>query len=300
MRRFSCACAVAAVALIAIPSGASAATTIGETFTPVAPACSENFTFLQSVSPGAQYASPSAGVIASWSFQADAAPPPLKFKVARPAGVNKFTMIGESALVTPQPNVLNTYPVQIPVQAGDLIGFYTSTMLNCNRPRSGYRYHYKQGDVVPPTTADFTLNTVTEYQLDLSAILEPDCDKDGLGDETQDKNVACGTCKGQQVTVAGTNGPDQLVGTTGRDVISSLGGNDKASGLAGNDVICGGVGKDTLKGGPGNDFLSGQKGKDKLVGQKGKDKLSGKKGKDVCVGGAGTDKAKGCENTKSI
>jgi hypothetical protein len=300
MKRFSIAPVVAAAALIAIPSSASAATQIGETFAPVAPACSENFTFLQSVSPGAQYAAPAAGVITSWSFEADAAPPPLKFKVARPAGVNTFTMIGESALVTPQLNVLNTYPVQIPVQAGDTIGFYTSTAGQCNRPRSDYRYHYKKGDVVPPTMADFTLNTVTEYQLDLSALLEPDCDKDGLGDETQDKNLSSPSCpaqpsqpgcKGQLPTITGTDGPDVIVGTPGADVITAMGGNDKVNGLGGKDLICGGAGKDTLRGG---------KGKDTVLGQAGKDKLKGGGGKDICKGGKGNDTASKCEVKKSI
>jgi subtilisin-like proprotein convertase family protein len=107
-------------------------------------------------------------------------------------------------------------------------------------------------------------------------------------------------CKGKAATIVGTNGNDSLVGTPGADVIAGLGGNDTISGLAGNDVICGGAGKDTLKGGPGNDFLSGQKGNDKLFGQKGKDKLSGKKGKDLCVGGPGKETAKGCEVEKSI
>jgi hypothetical protein len=101
------------------------------------------------------------------------------------------------------------------------------------------------------------------------------------------------TCRGEQATVVGTDGADQIGGTPGADVIVGLGGNDKLSGLAGNDLICGAKGNDTLKGGAGNDQLSGQKGNDKLYGQKGNDKLSGKAGNDTLKGGPGKDTLKG-------
>jgi hypothetical protein len=302
------------VALISIPSGASAATTIGETFDPSSLGvegleCSSNFTRLQSVSPGAAYAAPSAGVITRWSFEADPVTTSgdIKFKVARPApgadftGDADFTVIGESAFVAPALGELTSYPIRIPVQAGDVIGTYTATGGPCSREQPGYALHYKEDDVLPGTPTTFMRES--NIQVDVSAILEPDCDKDGLGDETQDSDLGLClglTCKGTPATIVGTPGNDVRSGTPGVDVMVGQGGSDTLSGLAGNDVICGGPGKDKLRGGPGNDFLSGQKGNDKLVGQKGKDKLSGKKGKDVCIGGAGTDKAKGCENTKSI
>ena len=62
---------------------------------------------------------PSGGVITSWSFHAGAtAPTLLKFKVARPAGVNIFMIVGESPPKTPTAGVLNTYTdVRIPVLA---------------------------------------------------------------------------------------------------------------------------------------------------------------------------------------
>jgi Ca2+-binding RTX toxin-like protein len=137
---------------------------------------------------------------------------------------------------------------------------------------------------------------------------EPDCDNDGLGDQTQDTNLSsCApgtipppapgpggttvTCKGLAATIVGTGGNDVRTGSQGKDVIAGLGGNDAFSGIAGNDVICGGAGKDTLKGG---------KGKDSLLGQKGKDALKGGGGKDLCKGGKGNDSASKCEVEKSI
>ena len=301
MKRFSIASVVVAAALIAAPSSAGAATTIGETFDPDM-VCSPNFTRLQSTSPGGQYTVPTAGVITKWSFQADAAPPQIKFKVGRSAGGNSYTIIGESGLVTPSANTLNSYPTQIPVAPFDVIGTFTATQGDCLRqPSPGYIRHTTPGDIVPPNTALFT--TVAESQLDVSALLESDCDTDGLGDETQDTNLSTcapgtiptgtsssATCKGKPATIVGTNGNDVRVASPGPDVIAGLGGNDTLSGIGGKDVICGGPGKDKLKGGPG---------KDTLLGQAGKDTLKGGGANDFCKGGKGNDAAT-CEVEKSI
>jgi hypothetical protein len=205
MRRFSFACAVAAVALMVAPSGASAATTIGQTFDPYSLVsegveCPSDFTRLQSVSPGAAYAAPSAGVITRWSFEADPVTTSgnIKFKVARPApgadftGDADFTVIGESEFVMPALGELNTYPIRIPVQAGDVIGTYTATTEPCARQQLGYALHFKEDDVLPGSTTTFMRDPAN--QVDVSAILEPDCDNDGLGDETQDTNLS--TCAG--------------------------------------------------------------------------------------------------------
>jgi hypothetical protein len=88
------------------------------------------------------------------------------------------------------------------------------------------------------------------------------------------------TCRGQQATVVGTNGADQITGTRGADVIVGLRGNDTLSGRGANDVICGDNGRDTLKGGEGNDTLYGDAGKDTLRGGPGADTLMGGPGKD--------------------
>jgi Ca2+-binding RTX toxin-like protein len=292
VRRFSLATLVATALLILAPSGASAATTVGETFTPPA-TCGPDITFLQSGSPGDQYAAPAAGVITSWSFQAPAsatAVPQLKFKVGRPAGGDNFTILGESGVVTPVAGTLNTYPVQIPVQAGDVIGLYTATVGACGLNVPGYALHVADSDVRPgPQPAPFDL--AEDARIFVSANLETT------------------RCKGRPPTMAGSPGPDTLIGTPVRDVIVGLAGRDTISGLAGGDFGCGGAGKDTLRGGKGKDKLFGQKGRDRLIGGKKKDKLFGGKGRDVlkgnggrdiCIGGPKPDVAKGCEVEKKI
>src|SRR5262249_57688110 len=130
-------------------------------------------------------------------------------------------------------------------------------------PVTGYASFLVSGDVAPGSN-NAGFNPDATSHLDLSATLEPDCDGDGLGDETQDTDLSACICAGQKVTQRGTNGPDQIVGTAGRDVIAALGGNDKVSGLGGNDIVCGGPGNGTLKGGGGHDKRRRRAGDDPL------------------------------------
>ena len=73
-------------------------------------------------------------------------------------------------------------------------------------------------------------------------------------------------CNGQDVTIEGTPGPDELFGTSGPDVIHGLGGNDILHGAGDDDIICGGDGNDTLHGSFGNDYLDGGDGEDTMNG----------------------------------
>jgi hypothetical protein len=178
MKRFGLALSLVAVLLVTSASPAPAATTIGETFTPANP-CFDR-TRLQTTSPGSRYIVPSTGgitawTLTSWSFQAGPTPPSLKLKVGRPAGGNNFTIIGESGFVTPPANALTSFPVQIPVRAGDIIGNRSLIPAqNCGRnlaAGSGYNQHYVEGEVGLGTTATFL--TQDDFQIDISAVLVP-------------------------------------------------------------------------------------------------------------------------------
>src|SRR5262245_46392902 len=63
----------AAGLLLAMPSGASAATTLGETFSP--DSCAGNTTYIQTADPGNRYAVLFDGVITSWSYEAASVDP---------------------------------------------------------------------------------------------------------------------------------------------------------------------------------------------------------------------------------
>jgi hypothetical protein len=196
-RRLSLLPTVALAALV-VPAPAGAATQIGEVFPPESicgPMTPMNppVTFLQTTSPGNQYAAPFEGVITSWSFLASASPPDLKLKIARPTGGNNYTTIGESTFRIPDAQELNTYTdVQIPVEGGDVIGFTVRANGDCGRTgpmmAAGYGTSNLDQDVPPGEEAEYT--PVPLIQESVAAGLEPDCDSDGAGDETQDASVA--------------------------------------------------------------------------------------------------------------
>jgi hypothetical protein len=194
MKRLSLASWVAVAAAIAAnASPAGAAVPVGQTFTPDQFFGGEG-TFIQSTSPGNSYAVPTDGVITNWSFEAAAGTtPPLKLKIVRHAGGDDFTTIGDSQLETPTPATLNTWTTRIAVKAGDLLGhYYPGPMTVSYRDVSGYDTHDISGspgtpglDPPPGTTVTYSPNPGN--QIDVSAVLEPDADQDGFGDESQDK-----------------------------------------------------------------------------------------------------------------
>jgi hypothetical protein len=195
----------AAVGLVglAVPASVGAATQIGQTFLPN-DNCGGPVTALQSTSPGSSYAAPSDGVLTSWSFQADSTPPSqMKLKVGRHVGGNDFLIVGESQLESTGASQLNTFPTRVSVHAGDAIGFFLSGEGNCSRgPLAGFAFHQIVGSD-PPPDATVTFSPAIGTQLDVAASLEPDCDQDGFGDETQDPNPFGGSCppKGRTLTL---------------------------------------------------------------------------------------------------
>jgi hypothetical protein len=303
--------AIAAAALMASASPAGAAVTIGQTAPPTT-ICANNADRLQpTVTSGNSYVVPAtvaSGVITSWSTEALAGVGRrLGLKVYRSLGGATYQAVGQAGPHGLDPGVPNTFPASVPVKAGDILGTTVEPAggnPGCNFVVPGDTYLTRTGNLAVGASGDFVPGSADRRQ-NISAVVESDCDNDGLGDETQDTNLSTcaatapatgpgGTpvfCKGKPATIIGTAGSDVRVGSRGRDVIVGLGGSDRLSGFAGNDLICGGKGKDNLNGG---------KGKDKLYGQKGKDTLRGKAGNDLCVGGPGKDTAKACEKTKSI
>jgi hypothetical protein len=135
-------------------------------------------------------------VIVSWSIESTSAGSsgnPTVLKVARAAGGDSFTIVGESqGQNIPDTDALNTYPTRIPVQEGDLIGLFTApaSVFYCARPASGYTVHRSAFGAELALGSTTTLERVEGQQLDVSAILEPDCDQDGFGDETQDADIS--------------------------------------------------------------------------------------------------------------
>jgi hypothetical protein len=170
---------------------ANARIDVGQLVDPSSSACPQNNTWLQTVSPNNRYVVPEAGVITQWSFQgAGFVPTQMRLKVGRPAGGNDYSIVGQSGFEVPAMNSVNTYNTAVTVAAGDIIGFYFvgSNFVDCALPGApGYQDSFANGDIQPGSTATFTHEG---GQLDIAAVLEPDCDSDGQGDETQDQDLS--------------------------------------------------------------------------------------------------------------
>jgi len=191
-RKLALASALAGAALaFVLPSAAAAATTLGETFAPGG--CAED-TYIQSDTPSGapSYTAPFDGVITRWSYQSDASPPPsVRLKVARDLGGGSFKIVAQSALEDITANTLNTYQSRISMPAGTDLGEYIGD--DCSRGDADYTDHFAATDLPVGTTTDFTQE---HFQQDISAVLEPDVDHDGYGDETQDQCPSNGATAG--------------------------------------------------------------------------------------------------------
>jgi hypothetical protein len=175
-------------------------------------------------------AAPSAGVMTQWKVnlipEASIAIQ-QQLKVFRPTGGPKqFLVVGEST-----PGYVfrgaNSFETRIPVAAGDLIGLFGTSVA----PEIGPLYCKTASTadkILAFATNPLAGSTVTavgeasEVQGAVSAVIEPDADGDGYGDETQDKcpqsaalqNTACPAITLEAFSLVGGNSVSVLVATS--------------------------------------------------------------------------------------
>jgi hypothetical protein len=201
-------------ALMAASPGVSAATHVGATLTPgTGNSClgGPDYELLQTGrASGPSYATPSAGVITVWSFQADdAVQTVMTLRVFRPTGTpHQYQVIadGSELKTIPASSGLHNFGARIPVNAGDFIGIRSTTgecAFETNNPAD--TYDRRSGTATAVGALGNYLFDVTGWIIDISATLEPDADNDGFGDESQDQ------CLGQAGTSNGCPGPSPPV-----------------------------------------------------------------------------------------
>ncbi len=160
-----------------------AATQIGQACTPFAGPPGA-LVQLATTSPPSYAVPPGGGVITSW--RAEGPPVPgwtARLKLFRSTG---FSVVGESATSPLAVGVLNEFPTRIPVEAGDLLGaFGTPGTLVCVPGALDIIGVFGPADPAVGSTPPLT--TVVGALVDVAATVEPDADKDGFGDETQDQ-----------------------------------------------------------------------------------------------------------------
>ena len=193
--------AVAATVLSA-PAAAHAATTIGGLPSGSTSGCSPGRVWVQAATGhGPHYEVPAGGgVITSWQTKDLQSSPDagvtLKTLVPEPGGADPPAYRVRSSDVPRKtqagtvtyPNAASPTPVRMPVAAGERLGFYLS-------PGYVYQCYYAPGvgDEIrwgpsPDAAAGelFTTSGATPGRLNVAAVVEPDVDKDGFGDESQD------------------------------------------------------------------------------------------------------------------
>lgn len=190
MRRTLPTVATAAMAAIAltIPGAASAATEVGDACVGDHAESSVNTVVpLASPSNPLPITVPQDGVVTAWKVNVVPYPGGIseKLKVLRPAAgpPNTFTAVGASRLEGVAGGS-NTFETRIPVLAGDRIGAYSpmGAIYCAESATPADIMGSMEGELIG--TADLTEKPSARPAV--IAVIEPDADKDGFGDETQD------------------------------------------------------------------------------------------------------------------
>jgi hypothetical protein len=122
----------------------------------------------------------------------------------RPGGSPKsFTVVGESSYqdIAPGPNAFET---RIPVQAGDRFGLYSpppdGNSIYCGTGNPADKMGFVEYDLRREKSAEFS--AIAGADVPVVAVIEPDRDGDGYGDETQDGCPQSAAYQGPCPTIA--------------------------------------------------------------------------------------------------
>ena len=184
------------VLLLALPGKAGAAVQLGQTSPTNPAACgAPDFNAVQRAAVSANYQVPApGGVITSWSHRGRTVQPPFpgpgsgRLQIWDSTGGDNFVLIGRSELETFSAGVVTSFLTRIPVDPGDLLGLRTV------EEGTGCGLFTVAGDVAgyefpapdPDPGDERTLPPTSGLLWNVAAVLEPDADADGFGDETQD------------------------------------------------------------------------------------------------------------------
>jgi len=143
---------------------------------------------------GATYTATSNGVVTAFSHLANNVNGQVRAIVfADGASATRKVVVGKSAKVTVTRNQLNTFPVRLPMAAGQRLGLgYTVTGMACATGGRVGDQTLVAAPFDPDTSSDFVSVGVLDlggskaYRPNVSAVFEPDADVDGFGDVTQD------------------------------------------------------------------------------------------------------------------
>jgi hypothetical protein len=173
---FALIASLATVALSANASHASASVTIGQLGDSNAGNCDAGVDFVQlGTSSGNPYVVPGAGTITSWTVAPAADRGTLSIKLFRKlADPARFQVVGHAGpqMRTPGGTAPNTFPANIQVRPGDLLGLHTVNATPCAFKDPGGLPAVLSGDLADGEAAAFTPQA--EFDLDIQAVFVPD------------------------------------------------------------------------------------------------------------------------------
>ena len=149
-----------------------------------------------------------AGVITSWQHKgSDLSPGNGALLVARHVSGTTYLMVWVTSAVAFSPGD-NKFPTQIPVLSGDIIGLRSVTGIGSCRgippDPTAPTADQPAGSGTPPMWQNSDFPNMGAGPLNVAAVVEPDVDVDGFGDETQDSCVGTfGTNRGCPVSSGG-------------------------------------------------------------------------------------------------
>jgi hypothetical protein len=194
----------ACAAVAAGPASASAAVTLGSDLTRQPNSSDSCFpdprcTYANTALPGRTLAAPFDGVIVRWRVKGrNTVAGDMRLKVIRPAGGANFTGVATTPSHHLEVNATTTthvVPARQPIAAGDLVALDLDEDTFANNfilipPIS------PPGSILAewePSLADGETRAIdvsTGNEILFNADVEPDCDNDGFGDETQDADIS--------------------------------------------------------------------------------------------------------------
>jgi hypothetical protein len=206
-KRLPAAVWIAVLSLAAFAPPAAGSVTIGQVADPNAGNCSAGTEFIQlGVTSGNSYVVPGNGTITSWTMQAgDAGDLTMKIyrKVADPATYQVVGHAGPERL-TAGGTVGNTFPANVRVRRGDLLGLHPVTESPCGFKDPGGQLAIFSGDLADGDAMGFGADSGSD--LDIQATFVPD-NSFSVGGTTRNKK------KGTATLAVDVPNPGELTGS---------------------------------------------------------------------------------------
>jgi hypothetical protein len=196
LRRVSLPSLVAVAALVVLPwtlpGRAGAATQLGQV-SPPEPFLSPSGNFVQLQTATIAYTvPPPGGVITGWSQTGsaeDGSAGSGRLQLWRQVGMSTdFMLVGRSDLENFTAGIVNFFATRVPVSGGEILGLRGENAASTYDGVAGDNVlELSGGDPAPGETRSPVGASDPVTLVNVSAVLEPDADQDGFGDETQDQ-----------------------------------------------------------------------------------------------------------------